>query len=52
MSLRALIYNMQHMCKWDPIAYFDTYVAYYIKSSQGPEDGQNLTETCRPSIQV
>jgi len=22
------------------------------KSSQGPEDGQNLTETCRPSIQV
>jgi len=22
------------------------------KSSQGPEDGQNLTETCRASIQV
>ena len=46
-SLRALIYNMQHMCQ------NTRYIIYYItyESSQGPEDGHKLTETC-PSIQV
>jgi hypothetical protein len=41
------IYSMQHMCQKN---IYTTDTIY--KSSQGPEAGQNLTETCRLSVQV
>ena len=39
--LYIYIYSTQHMCQ-----------NTIYESSQGPEDGQNLPETCHPSIQV